>query len=201
MNSYIINHINEISKTDWDNCAGDLNPFCSHGFLSALETSDCATAETGWLAQHIVIKNDNDDVVGVMPLYLKNHSQGEYVFDHGWANAYEQAGGHYYPKFQSSIPFSPVTGARLLSDNDDVKNKLLETAINHAENQGVSTLHFTFVENNEIDIMKSQGLLQRQDQQFHWLNDNYRSFNEFLEALSSRKRKKHFKRTSGCRTK
>ena len=198
MNSHIISHINEISKKDWDNCAGDLNPFCSHGFLSALETSGCATAETGWLAQHIIIKNDNDEVVGVMPLYLKNHSQGEYVFDHGWANAYEQAGGHYYPKFQSSIPFSPVTGARLLSDSDDVKNKLLKTAINHAENQGVSTLHFTFVENNEIDIMKSQGLLQRQDQQFHWLNDNYRSFNEFLEALSSRKRKNILKERRGA---
>ncbi|MBT7581444.1 MAG: N-acetyltransferase, partial [Kordiimonadaceae bacterium] len=160
--------------------------------------SGCASADTGWLAQHIIAENDLGDVVGVMPLYLKNHSQGEYVFDHAWANAFENACGHYYPKLQCSIPFSPVTGPRLMGENAETKKLLLDTAINHAEQSGVSSLHFTFIEQDEIDVMTSHGLLQRQDQQYHWLNDGYRSFNEFLEALSSRKRKNILKERRGA---
>lgn len=193
MKSRIIDNIKDVEKTSWDNCAGgeeqSLNPFCSHGFLSALEESDCVTAETGWLPQHIILENDEEEMIGAMPLYLKSHSQGEYVFDHGWANAYEQAGGRYYPKLQSSIPFSPVTGPRLLARTTENKSALLEAAIKLASDHHISSLHFTFVDDNDYDVMTSHGLLHRRDQQFHWLNDGYRSFNQFLEALSSRKRK------------
>lgn len=193
METYVTDNINSISSDEWDNCAslgqGDLNPFCSHGFLSSLEESGCVNANTGWHPQHIILQDDNNLIIGIMPLYLKSHSQGEYVFDHGWANAYEQAGGRYYPKLQSSIPFSPVTGPRLLCNEEKYKPLLLETAINHAKSLGVSSLHFTFIKDNEIDVMLSQGLLHRQDQQFHWHNQNFVSFNDFLETLSSRKRK------------
>jgi predicted N-acyltransferase len=193
MEILVTDNIASIKPEDWDGCAtsesNGLNPFCSHGFLSALEESGCVHANTGWYPQHIILQDDEGDIQGVMPLYLKSHSQGEYVFDHGWANAFEQAGGHYYPKLQSSIPFSPVTGPRLLTDHKDHKSLLLEAAIMHAKSLGVSSLHFTFITENEIDVMTSQELLHRQDQQFHWQNNNYRSFGEFLSTLSSRKRK------------
>lgn len=189
----ITDKISSVNARDWNRCAttnGDgFNPFCSHGFLTALEESGCVHANTGWHPQHIILKDQNGIIKGVMPLYLKNHSQGEYVFDHGWANAFEQAGGQYYPKLQSSIPFSPVTGPRLLTQNEDYKALLLEAAIKHAKRINVSSLHFTFTKDDEIGVMTAQGLLHRQDQQFHWLNQNYKSFDEFLSELSSRKRK------------
>lgn len=192
MQSKIIDDINKISQPDWDICATSssdgLNPFCSHGFLSALEDSGCVSAQTGWLPQHVIIENDSN-IVGALPMYLKSHSKGEYVFDHAWANAYYQAGGEYYPKLQSSIPFSPVTGPRLFADNDTHKKLLLEAAITHAKQCGVSSLHFTFIDNDELDIMVANGLLKRHDQQFHWHNNNYKNFNDFLSELSSRKRK------------
>ena len=197
MKTRLINSITELSKKQWDHCAytdeTGLNPFCSYGFLSALEQSGCVKAETGWLAQHIILSDDQDQILGVMPLYLKNNSQGEYVFDHAWANAFIHAGGQYYPKLQCSIPFSPVTGPRLMINPDAPKEKcqklLLQSAISYAKKRAVSSLHFTFLEDNEIDVMTSEGLLIRQDQQFHWLNNDYKSFNQFLETLSSRKRK------------
>ncbi|MDG1995863.1 MAG: GNAT family N-acetyltransferase [Emcibacteraceae bacterium] len=189
MKSRVIDNINDVSAYDWDHCASESkNPFCSHGFLSALEESGSVNAQTGWHPQHIILEDDKN-TVGVMPLYLKNHSQGEYVFDHGWANAYEQAGGHYYPKLQCSIPFSPVTGQRLLTTGHENKKLLLEASINHAKQLSISSLHFTFIENDDFEVLSSQGLLHRQDQQFHWINNGYRSFNDFLETLSSRKRK------------
>lgn len=193
MEIFVTDNIGSISSNDWDSCAktddNGVNPFCSHGFLSALEESGCVNANTGWHPQHIFLKDDKGNIKGVMPLYLKSHSQGEYVFDHGWANAFEQAGGNYYPKLQSSIPFSPVSGPRLLSKDAELKPLLLEAAINHAKSLGTSSLHFTFLKDNEIDVMKSQKLLHRQDQQFHWYNQNYTSFNDFLNTLTSRKRK------------
>lgn len=193
MEIIITDNIGSVQPEDWNRCATlateGLNPFCSHGFLSALEESGCVQANTGWHPQHIILQDDDKIIKGVMPLYLKSHSQGEYVFDHGWANAFEQAGGQYYPKLQSSIPFSPVTGPRLLAEHENNKELLLESSIQHAKKLGVSSLHFTFIQDNEFDVMTSQGLLHRQDQQFHWLNDNYRSFDDFLTSLSSRKRK------------
>jgi uncharacterized protein len=198
MKSKIIDNIQAITPHDWDRCAlqgrTGFNPFCSHGFLSALESSGCVNASTGWLPQHMVLENDQNDIIGVMPLYLKHHSQGEFVFDHAWAQAFENAGGHYYPKLQCSIPFSPVTGPRLMinpevSNKNEAKKKLLSDAIAHAEKCGVSSAHFTFLENDEADLMKSCGLLIRHDQQFHWVNNEYKSFEDFLSSLSSRKRK------------
>lgn len=202
MKSKITNHINQVTEQDWNDCANlnneDINPFCSYGFLSALEESGCATAETGWLPQHIIIEDDLGQIVGVMPLYLKNHSQGEYVFDHSWANAFQQAGGEYYPKLQSSIPFSPVTGPRLLGKTLEIRSLLLESAVQHAKRCDVSSLHFTFIETEEVNIMQHQSLLHREDQQFHWLNEDYKSFDEFLTALSSRKRKNILKERRGA---
>lgn len=193
MQTRIIEDIGEIDEVDWDRCAtthgGVLNPFCSYGFLSALEQSGCATAETGWLAQHVILEDERGILRGATPLYLKSHSQGEYVFDQGWANAFEQAGGHYYPKLQCSIPFSPVTGPRLLSPDPEYRELLLEASIAHAKRLNISSLHFTFLDENDCDVMTSHSLLLRKDQQFHWLNDAYRSFADFLQALSSRKRK------------
>lgn len=194
--SKIINAITELTEEQWNDCAlreeTGLNPFCSYGFLSALELSGCVTSGTGWQPQHIILLDDQDNVIGVMPLYLKNNSQGEYVFDHSWANAYQQAGGHYYPKLQCSIPFSPVTGPRLMTHPDapkEAREYLLEGALKFAEKCAISSLHFTFLPDDEIDVMTSHGLLIRHDQQFHWLNQDYKSFNQFLQALSSRKRK------------
>ncbi len=193
MKTRIIENISEVTADSWNNCATHaaegLNPFCSHGFLSALEKSGCATARTGWLAQHIILEDKDGALLGATPLYLKSHSLGEYVFDQGWANAYTQAGGNYYPKLQSSIPFSPVTSPRLLSPNPAYKELMLKAAINLAKKLSVSSLHFTFLEQDDVDLMKSHHLLKRNDQQYHWINNNYGSFTEFLEALSSRKRK------------
>ena len=193
MKTRIIENISEVTADSWNNCATHaaegLNPFCSHGFLSALEKSGCATARTGWLAQHIILEDKDGALLGATPLYLKSHSLGEYVFDQGWANAYTQAGGNYYPKLQSSIPFSPITSPRLLSPNPAYKELMLKAAINLAKKLSVSSLHFTFLEQDDVDLMKSHHLLKRNDQQYHWINNNYGSFVEFLEALSSRKRK------------
>lgn len=191
------NTIHNLSKTDWDSCAlqikTGLNPFCSFGFLSALEDSNCSTAETGWLPQHISLEENDGKICGIIPLYLKSHSQGEYVFDHSWANAYEQAGGHYYPKLQCSIPFSPVTAPKLLvhpeANKQETKKLLLNAAIELAQRCKVSSLHFTFLKDFDANIMATEGLLIRKDQQFHWKNENYRTFNDFLQSLSSRKRK------------
>lgn len=192
MRTRVIESINEVSETDWNGCATSeedgLNPFCSHGFLSALEESGCVSAKSGWLPQHIILEN-NDKIIGALPLYLKSHSQGEYVFDHGWANAFEQAGGRYYPKLQSSIPFSPVTGPRLLSQNVEYKNILLDAAIEYAHKYHISSVHFTFINDEDFDVMRARKLLHRQDQQFHWINNGYKSFEDFLVMLSSRKRK------------
>lgn len=192
----IITSLSEISEQDWNRCCFNddtrHNPFLSHQFLNALEESGCATAETGWQAQHIIIGKE-DEVVGAMPLYLKSHSQGEYVFDHAWANAYHNAGGQYYPKLQSSIPFTPVTAPKLCvspaENRQEVQEHLLTTALSLANTFEVSSLHMTFAEKPEWEMMAEQGFLKRLDQQFHWLNEGYRSFDDFLTVLSSRKRK------------
>jgi predicted N-acyltransferase len=189
--------ITEIGKAGWDACAANPahqgNPFISYAFLDALEQSGCAVAQTGWAPHHLAVEDETGAIAAVMPLYLKSHSQGEYGFDHSWAQAYEQAGGRYYPKLQCASPFSPVTGPRLLvrADTDPViaKRTLLSGAVSLAERLNASSVHITFPSKNDWDFLGEQGLLQRQDQQYHWHNAGYASFEDFLGALSSNRRK------------
>ena len=169
------------------------NPFLSYCFLNILEESQCATIETGWYAQHLILEDDNENVLGVAPCYLKNHSQGEYVFDYDWADAFMRAGGQYYPKLQLSVPFTPVTGKRLLISPslDEYKGTLAlaNGIIQLSQKLEVSSAHLTFLTPKEWKILNEYGFLQRQDQQFHWKNNKYSSFDDFLDELSSRKRK------------
>ena len=184
-------HIAEIPAADWNACAGGANPFVSHGFLSAVEDSGSANARTGWLPQHAVLRDDSGRVVAAAPMYAKSHSYGEYVFDHGWAHAFERAGGKYYPKLQVASPFSPVPGPRLLTRPDSgIEPDLLAEALAQACQQlGMSSVHATFCTEAEWAALGAAGWLQRIGVQFHWSNDNYASFDDFLGALSSRKRK------------
>jgi predicted N-acyltransferase len=181
--------IAEIAATDWDACAGDDNPFVSHAFLLALEESGSASARTGWLPQHAALRDGNGRLVAVAPAYAKNHSYGEYVFDHAWANAYERAGGNYYPKLQVASPFSPVPGPRLLA-RDGIPPAALADALAQATEQlGLSSCHVTFCTEPEWHALGEAGWLQRLGTQFHWHNQGYADFEGFLGALSSRKRK------------
>ena len=167
------------------------NPFLDHAFFLALEESGCATAETGWQAQHIVLNDNAGAAIGLLPLFLKSHSMGEYVFDHGWANALERAGGRYYPKLQGSVPFTPATAPKLLvpSGSLEAQSALLATAQQLAGRLDASSVHLTFLPPAEADLATSLDWLPRVDTQFHWHNHAYSSFEDFLETLSSRKRK------------
>lgn len=188
----LIGAIGTVDPDDWDRCAGRDNPFVSHAFLHALEESGSVGDRSGWWPQHLILQDADESIIGCMPLYLKNNSYGEYVFDHSWAHAFEQAGGSYYPKLQSAVPFTPVPGPRLLcGDNPDpfVKRALIAGALQFAEKTGVSSLHVTFPDEAEWQAMGNAGLLQRVGQQFHWHNQDYASFDDFLNALNSRKRK------------
>ncbi len=188
--------IADIPGADWDECAGDTNPFVSHTFLSVLEESGSAAARTGWLPQHAVLRDASGSIVGVAPMYAKSHSYGEYVFDHGWAHAFERAGGAYYPKLQVSVPFSPVPGPRLLMrpSTADVARSVplaaMAAALEEACRQlDLSSVHVTFCNEAEWSALGAAGWLQRTGMQFHWQNEGYRTFEDFLSALSSRKRK------------
>jgi predicted N-acyltransferase len=189
--------IKEIGQTAWDDCASapdyQSNPFVSYDFLDILEESGCAVERTGWGPRHISVEDEDGQICAVMPLYLKSHSQGEYIFDHAWADAYERAGGAYYPKLQCAAPFSPVTGPRLLVrpdiDRDEARKALLGGALNVCERAGASSLHITFPSEDDWRFVGEQGLLQRQNQQYHWHNANYSTFDDFLAALSSGRRK------------
>jgi predicted N-acyltransferase len=189
----IASSIADVAGTDWNACARASNPFVSHAFLMALEQSGSAAAKTGWLPRHLLLEDASGTLVGCMPCYLKSHSQGEYVFDHGWADAYMRAGGSYYPKLQVSIPFTPVTGKRLLvrpgTNETEREAILLQAAARFADRLGVSSLHITFPTHDEWRLAGELGFLQRTDQQFHWRNHGYASFEAFLGALTSRKRK------------
>lgn len=188
----VLSSLDEVQEAHWDACAGDENPFVSHRFLKALEDSDAANGEAGWLPQHIVIEDENG-IAGCAPCYLKNHSHGEYVFDWGWADAYERAGGQYYPKLQVSVPFSPVTGPRLLvrqgDDRTQTRRLLAAGLLELAKQHKVSSLHITFPLEEEWSELGDMGMIQRQGQQFHWRNDGYETFDDFLDTLNSRKRK------------
>ncbi|MGB2931843.1 MAG: GNAT family N-acetyltransferase [Methyloceanibacter sp.] len=199
----VASSIAAVQPQDWDACArgGDSsslsgraeNPFISHAFLHALEESGSAILATGWLPQHLLLEDATGRLSACMPCYVKSHSLGEYVFDHGWADAYERAGGDYYPKLQCAVPFTPVTGRRLLAREGEGRAEreaiLLQAAVTLANRLRASSLHITFPTREEWELAGSLGFLQRTDQQFHWLNQRYGSFEEFLAALSSRKRK------------
>ena len=168
------------------------NPFLTHAFLSALEESGSATARTGWAGAHILVEDASGRLVACAPAYLKSHSQGEYVFDHGWADAYERAGGAYYPKLQVAVPFTPVAGRRLLlADGAGAAERaaLLQGLRAVARKAGASSIHITFPTREEWRALGEDGLLQRTGQQFHFFNRGYRTFDDFLAALASRKRK------------
>jgi predicted N-acyltransferase len=189
--------IAEIGKDAWDTCAAAsdyaANPFVSFDFLDALEETGCAVEATGWGPHHLLLKDEAGAPAAVMPLYLKTHSRGEYVFDHAWADAYERAGGRYYPKLQSCSPFSPVTGPRLLVrpnvDREAAQSLLVGGALTLCRKLGASGVNVTFPTQAEWALMGAEGLLQRQDQQYHWFNNGYDTFDDFLAALSSNRRK------------
>jgi uncharacterized protein len=183
----------EIGAERWNACAGDdPHPFTRYEFFEALEESGSASAQMGWRPLHLVVERDGH-IEGLMPLYLKNHSQGEYVFDHAWADALERAGGQYYPKLQASVPFTPVTGRRLLvadgADEAATRLALLAAGAAAVEQLKVSSLHVTFATEEEWRAAGEFGYLLRTDRQFHWQNRGYASFDEFLGELSSAKRK------------
>lgn len=188
--------IADIGREAWDGCADapehQANPFVGFDFLDCLEQSGSVHPRTGWAPRHLSVRDDCG-VAGVMPLYLKSHSQGEYVFDHSWAHAYERAGGRYYPKLQSAAPFTPATGPRLIvrpgADRDGAESMLASGAMALCDQIGASSLHVTFLTEGEWTRLGAQGLLRRQDQQYHWFNRGYGSFDDFLADLSSNRRK------------
>ena len=171
----------------------EFNPFLSHNFLSALEASKSVGGDCGWHVQHVLVQATDGTLVGAAPCYLKTHSRGEYVFDHGWAEAYAHAGGSYYPKLQVAVPFTPATGHRLLvrpgPDADDVRNTLAGGLMELCRIDGASGVHVTFATEAEYRFLGDLGFLQRTDQQFHWENPGYATFDHFLGALAARKRK------------
>ena len=188
----VIDKLKDIPAAAWDACAGADNPFLSHAFLEALEASGSATPKTGWLPQHLVLEDSTGKLLGAAPLYLKSHSYGEYVFDHGWASAYERAGGEYYPKLQAAVPFTPVTGPRLLvhpEADEEVADLLVGAMVEVAKRRKVSSLHVTFPTEAEWQRFGRAKFLQRVGRQFHWENQGYQSFDDFLNALNARKRK------------
>ncbi|UAK23541.1 GNAT family N-acetyltransferase [Sphingomonas nostoxanthinifaciens] len=178
-----------IPADQWDACAGTANPFVSHAFLSALEDSGSAIAQAGWQPIPIIVDGADGAPAAVMPAYAKSHSQGEYVFDHGWADAWTQAGGSYYPKLQIAVPFSPVPGPRLLLRDPALAPALIAAAEAVVKRHDLSSAHATFVAVDQVPLFEAAGWLIRADRQFHWHNRDYATFDDFLGALSSRKRK------------
>ncbi len=201
----VVSTIDEIGTAAWDACANPTpnahaqhqetiyNPFVSHDFLSALEESNSVGGRTGWQPQHVLARTSGGELVAVAPCYLKSHSRGEYVFDRGWAEAYERAGGSYYPKLQIAVPFTPATGPRLLlrqgPDADAIGRAVASGLIELCKLSGASGVHVTFATEPEFRLLGELGYLQRTDQQFHWENAGFASFDEFLAALTARKRK------------
>ncbi|WP_102958627.1 GNAT family N-acetyltransferase [Mangrovicella endophytica] len=169
------------------------NPFVSHAFLGALEDSGCVGRKSGWLPQHLAVEDDHGQVLAVAPAYLKGNSQGEYVFDHGWADAFERAGGRYYPKLQLSVPFTPATGPRLLVGSspyaETLRAALADGVKAYVRQTGISSAHATFLDEEDRMILEESGYLHRTDQQFHFRNRGYGSYDDFLGTLASRKRK------------
>ena len=180
--------VGDLPQADWDALSGG-NPFMRHAFLSALELSGSVGPGTGWSPAPITISDGDGSLLAALPAYLKAHSQGEYVFDHAWADAWERAGGHYYPKLQIAAPFTPASGPRLLLADEALGVPLLRAAEQLCEANGLSSAHATFIEAAQVPLFEAAGWLLRNDIQFHWANQAYTSFDGFLAALSSRKRK------------
>jgi predicted N-acyltransferase len=214
----VANSLKEVAAEAWDACANPVvgrdhgngadlaprdaqentfedqyNPFISYDFLSSLELSQSVRTRGGWQPLHLLAEDSNGTLVGAVPCYAKTHSQGEYVFDHGWAEAYERAGGSYYPKLQVSVPFTPATGRRLLvrpgPEADAVRGALADSLMDVCRRSNASSVHVTFATQPEWDLLGRRGFLKRTHQQFHWENAGYDSFDAFLAALASRKRK------------
>ena len=190
------NSIENIGKKNWNNCANhealSYNPFVSYEFLNALEKSNSVNGDSGWYTSFFVAKDKDDKIIGCTPAYLKNNSSGEYVFDYSWAEAYQRVGRSYYPKLQISIPFTPVSAPKLLTkDQNDIDTKvfMLQAIEDFCSEHAISSAHLTFLNEKELNTLQNKKWLIRTDQQFHWFNDNYNDFNDFLSDLSSRKRK------------
>jgi predicted N-acyltransferase len=186
--------IAEIDATTWNALAGDGQPFLRHEFLLALEESRCAVPRTGWSARHLLLEDAQGRLIGGLPLYLKSHSRGEFVFDFSWANAYAQHGQTYYPKLLTAVPFTPVSGPRLLiapgSDTTEVRRRLIATVSDYARAEAVSSWHVLFPEDDVASVLTEAGLIRRRDCQFHWYNNGYESFDAFLATFTAEKRKK-----------
>ena len=189
---FFCSSLSNIKSSNWNECVGNDHPFLQYEFLYALEKSNSANSKTGWQPYHY-IEQENDKIIALCPLYIKNHSFGEYIFDHSWADAYHRYGINYYPKLQSAIPFTPVTGDRIIL-NKSVKDKrtkqvqVIKNMIEEAKKINVSSLHFNFV-NDASNWNEINNIMVRSGIQFHWNNNEYKNFNEFLNDLSSRKRK------------
>ncbi|WP_425229152.1 GNAT family N-acetyltransferase [Sphingomonas sp.] len=181
--------VSSVSAAQWDACAGTGNPFVGHAFLAALEASGSVGGRTGWQPVPVVVDGDGDAPAAIAPAYLKTHSQGEYVFDHGWADAWTRAGGSYYPKLQIAAPFSPVPGPRLLLRDPAAAPTLIAALEAVTEQHGLSSAHATFIAPEQVPLFEAAGWLIREGTQFHWRNDGYASFDDFLARLASRKRK------------
>jgi predicted N-acyltransferase len=181
--------VRQIAAADWDACAGSANPFIGHAFLTALEESDAVGGRSGWQPLPIIVDGDDGRPAAIAPAYIKAHSQGEYVFDHGWADAWERAGGNYYPKLQIASPFSPVPGPRLLLRDPALAPALIGAVQAVVDQNDLSSAHATFVDKAQVPLFEAAGWLIRQGVQFHWTNRGYRDFDGFLDDLASRKRK------------
>lgn len=185
----IAGSVGALPADEWDGLTDGGNPFISHAFLSAMEDSGSVGAGTGWKAMPLVLEGPDGMLAGALPAYLKGHSQGEYVFDHSWAEAWGRAGGRYYPKLQIAVPFTPATGPRILSRDPAHAPLLLRAAEEFCVENGLSSAHATFIEPEQLPLFEQAGWMPRADIQFHWENQDYASFDHFLAALSSAKRK------------
>ena len=186
--------LRNIDKNQWNKLNICNHPFTSYEFLNALETSNSVSTKTGWTPKHILVKNAANNLIGASPNYLKMHSYGEYIFDHSWANAFENAGGQYYPKLLSAIPFTPATGPRILlsppkKNNDEIFKLIIGTYEQLVKNNNLSSAHMNFITKQLSDTLNKRNWIKREGLQFHWYNKKYQSFDDFLDELKSTKRK------------
>ena len=186
----VLTRISDVTEAEWDaHLPEGRHPFLSWRFLKACEESGSATEETGWAPRHIWLEGEDGTALGCAPMYAKTHSQGEYVFDHSWANAMAQAGMDYYPKLQGCVPFTPATGPRLLAKDKDAKIGLISSMVQACRDWDYSGVHLTFLQDEDLSALQETGFAHREDRQFHFINRGYDSFDDFLASLASRKRK------------